>query len=219
MLIDEFGLYTSEGKYNDLCDGRYKNTIYVKTWTGRTITVGISLENVTKIVKRRIEAKTGIPTDNQQLVTGGKVFMDNRSLKDYGLSGGETIEMKAKLLGGMKHKSLSPKPMDTEREKKRKESEPCIDVGGLEDENPETNPDDEPTDTKKWMKETMRDLKQRSDEVSDLERSMSSMQWDMGEVKENLNKVTSSLVKLSEGNEARDRKLDDLIKSLSTGLA
>ena len=27
--------------------------------------------------------------------------------------------MTAKLLGGMKHKSLSPKPMDTEREKKK----------------------------------------------------------------------------------------------------
>ena len=31
--------------------------------------------------------------------------------------------------------------------------------------------------------------------MSDLERSMSTMQWDMGEVKETLNKVTSSLVK------------------------
>ena len=92
-------------------------------------------------------------------------------------------------------------------------------MGGLEDENLETNLDEESTDTKKWMKETMRDLKQRSDEVSDLERSISSMQCDMGEVKENLNKVTSSLVKMTEGNEVRDRKLDDLIKSLSAGLA
>ena len=83
-------------------------------------------------MKREIEAKTGIPTDHQQLVIRGKVLMDNTSLKDYRLSGGETIEMTAKLQGGMKHKSLSPKPMVTERER-RKESEPCIDVGGLED--------------------------------------------------------------------------------------
>ena len=69
------------------------------------------------------------------------------------------------------------------------------------------------------MKETLKELKRRTDEVSDLGRSMSGMQWDMGEVKENLNKVTNSHVKMTEGNEARDRKLDDLIKSLSTGLA
>ena len=127
--------------------------------------------------------------------------------------------MTAKLLGGMKHKSLSPKPMDTEREKKRKESEPCIDVGDLEDENPGINPEEEPTDAKKWMKETMKDLKQRSDEMSDLERSMSTMQWELGGVRENIDKVTSSLAKLTEGNATRDKKLDDLIASLSTGLA
>ena len=51
------------------------------------------------------------------------------------------------------------------------------------------------------------------------------MQWDMGEVKETINKVTNSLVKMKEGNEERDRKnetrdkkLDDLITSLSTSL-
>ena len=141
-------MYTSEGKYEDLNDGMYEKTIYVKTWTGRTNTAVFSPERTTRIVKREIEAKTGIPIDNQQLVVGGKVLTDNASMKEYGLSEGRTIEMTAKLLGGMKHKSLSPKPMDTEREK-RKESEPCIDVGDLEDENPEINPDEEPTDAKK----------------------------------------------------------------------
>ena len=70
-----------------------------------------------------------------------------------------------------------------------------------------------------WMSETMKDLRQRTDEVSDLERSMSTMQWNMGEVKDTLNKVTSSLAKITEGNETRDKKIDDLITSLSAGLA
>ena len=151
--------------------------------------------------------KTGIPTEIQQLVVRGKVLTDNASLKDHGLPGGETIEMTAKLLGGMKHKSLSPKPMDTEKEK-RKESEPCIDVGSLGDENAETNPDEEPTDTTKWM-----------DDVSELERSMSGMQWNMTEVERKLDRVISSLVKITEGNEARDKKFDDLLASFSVGLA
>ena len=70
-----------------------------------------------------------------------------------------------------------------------------------------------------WMSETMKDLRQRTDEVSDLKRSMSTMQWNMGEVKDTLNKVTSSLAKIKEGNETRDKKIDDLITSLSAGLA
>ena len=65
----------------------------------------------------------------------------------------------------------------------------------------------------------MKDLQQRSDEMSDLERSMSTMQWEMGGVRDNLDKVTSSLAKLTKGSETRDKKLDDLIASLSTGLA
>ena len=118
MLIDEFGLNTTEGMYKNLRDGKYEKTLYVKTWEGRTITAEISPEHTTKIMKRKIEAKTGIPTNIQQLVTRGKVLMDSISLKEYGLSGGKTIEITARLIGSMKHKSLSPKPMDTEREKK-----------------------------------------------------------------------------------------------------
>ena len=89
----------------------------MKTWTGRTITVVIDPERVTKNVKREIAAKTGVPIENQQLVTRAKALTDNVPMKEYGLSGGETIEMTAKLLAGMKKKSFSPKPMDTKREK------------------------------------------------------------------------------------------------------
>ena len=80
----------------------------------------IDPERATKNVKKTIEAKTGVPTENQKLVTRGKVLVDNEPMNEYGLSGGETIGMTAKLLGGMKKKSLSPKPMDTEREKKER---------------------------------------------------------------------------------------------------
>ena len=121
-LIEGTITYPTAGEYNDLIDGSYEKTVYVKTWEGKTITAEISLEQTTKIVKKRIEAKTGIPTDDQQLVAREKVLTDNIPLKEYGISEGETIEMTAKLLGGTKHKSLSPKPMDTERDKKKEKN-------------------------------------------------------------------------------------------------
>ena len=117
---EEYGPHTSEEERQNLDDGRYEKTIYVKTWTGRTITAKISPERTAEIVKMQVEAKTGIPTDNHQLVARGRVLMDNIPLKEYGSTGGETIKMTAKLLGGMKHKSLSPKPIDTEREEKER---------------------------------------------------------------------------------------------------
>ena len=73
----------------------YEKTIFVKTWTGRTITVVFSPERPTRFMKKEIERKTGIPTDHQQLVAGGRVLMDNTSLKEIGLSDGRTIELTA----------------------------------------------------------------------------------------------------------------------------
>ena len=182
----------------------------MKTWTGRTITVVIDPERVTKNVKREIAAKTGVPIENQQLVTRAKALTDNVPMKENGLLGGETIEMSAKLLAGMKKKSFSPKPMDTKREK-RKDSEPCIDVGdSIEEDNAETHPDIDPPDNTQWMEDTMEKLKERTDDVSELERHMSRVQWNL--------KVTNSLTQINEGNEARDKNLDELLACFSVGL-
>ena len=206
---DEYDSYTSEGMYNDLNDGRYEKTKKVKTWTGRTITVVISPERATRFMKKEIERKTGIPTDHQCLVAEGRVLMDNAPFKESGLSDGRTIELTAKLLGRMKHKSLSPKPMETERDRKRKESEPCIDVSSLDEGTVMDNQEDEPIETRKWMREAMKDLRQRTDDVSDLERSVNNMQWNMTEVKNTLKSFTKAQM-------TRDRKLDDMLASLTT---
>ena len=128
-------------------------------------------------------------------------------MKDCGISGGETIEMTAKLVGGMKKKSLSPRPVDTERDKKRKEWEPCIGVGDcLEEENAQTHLDIDPSDNARWMEDTLKKLKDRTDDVSELETSMSGVQWEMTEVEKKLETVSNSLLQLSEGNVARDKK-------------
>ena len=148
VLIGEDGSHPTECKYEDLFDGMYKKTLYVKTRTGRTVSVEADLNRDVESAKRQLEVKTGIPRDHQHLVSKGKVLKDNRTLKEYGISVGEVIDVTGKLWGGMKHKSLSPTPMDTERYK-RKESEPKIDTSGLENANSQTESDEEMVTTKK----------------------------------------------------------------------
>ena len=65
-----------EGKYNDLTDGRYKKTIYVKTWIGKTITVEIGSKRTVDTIKRQTQVKTKIPKDHQYLACRGKALMD-----------------------------------------------------------------------------------------------------------------------------------------------
>ena len=205
-LSDENGSELNEGMHKNTENGKYKKTIYVKTWTGRTITAEISPGNVAKYLKRQIEEKTGIPVGSQNLVAGGKVLKDNLPLKEYGLLGGETIEMTGQLLGGMKKKSLSPKPMETEREKKRKESEPCIEVGDSleEEENAQTQNDIDPSNSAKWIEDTMKRLKDRTDDLSDLEMNVTGMQRQMTGVEQRL--------------ESQDKKLDTLLNYFKEGM-
>ena len=207
----------NEGKYNDLIDGRYEKTIYVKTWRGRTVSLVTDLDHAVGTLKRQLEAKTGIPKNHQYLTSRGKVLKDSGTLKEYGLSGGETVEMTAQLLGGMKHKSLSSTPM-VDWEKKRKESEPYIDVSGLENEKSQAVLEEEAVPTKKWMSDTMKELKKRTGDVSEFERTMTNVQLDMKDVKVNMNKVNEALSKISDDNHTRDRKFEELIKRINEGL-
>ena len=127
--------------------------------------------------------------------------------------------MTAKLLGGMKKKSLSPKPMDTERDKKRKESEPCIEVGdSLEEEKAQTHLDIDPSDSARWIDDAMKRLKARTNDVSELENKMSGVQWKMTEVEKKLETVSNSLKKLTEGKTEQNKKLDALLDCFKEGI-
>ena len=56
-LIEDMDTNPIKGQYNDLMNGMYEKTIYVKTWAGKTITVEPDLKHTMEIVRRRIEAK------------------------------------------------------------------------------------------------------------------------------------------------------------------
>ena len=64
----------------------------------------------------------------------------------------------------------------------------------------------------------MKELKERTDDVSEFERSMTNVQLDMKDVKVHMNKVAEALSKISDDNNTRDRKCGELIKSINDGL-
>ena len=48
----------NEGKYDDLIDGKYEKTVYVKTWNDKTIIAKISSQQMVDSLMKQIEAKT-----------------------------------------------------------------------------------------------------------------------------------------------------------------
>lgn len=91
--------------YNLFENKNIQQNIFVKTLTGKTITIKVLNSYLVEDLKALIASREQIPIHQQRIIFAGKAIENNKKICDYNIRDGSTLHMVLRLTGGMYHET------------------------------------------------------------------------------------------------------------------
>lgn len=85
--------------------------LFVKTLTGKTVSIEIEEGESIEDVKAKIAEKEGIPPEQQRIIFGGQQLQDGKTVDDYNIGDDATLHLVLRLRGGGVIKSVVEKAL------------------------------------------------------------------------------------------------------------
>ena len=90
----------SSNSFTKLSKIRGGMQVFVKTLSGKSISVEVQPDESVESLKAKIQAKEGIPPDQQRIIFGGKQLDSLKSISDYDIDEDSTLHLVLRLRGG-----------------------------------------------------------------------------------------------------------------------